>query len=423
MEQANQGHFVYALSTSQALERYSNNSSKDVFLRDARLRGFGVRITPGNTKSFFVESRQGSTGRVRRIVLGQFPVMTLKDARRRAIEALRELRYGDGTLGTREITLRTIFEGFLEAKAPVLRERSVRDYRMVFYSRRRGQAEGSGQGCFPAWMDSPVTAITGKAVVERYRALCQERGVGTANKAMRVLNGTLNYAKAIYPGLQDWTNPVSVLTVTRCRIALKPRTRHIPIEKLGAWLAAVEAESDRDIALLFKLMLMTGLRSKEARSLRWTQVNLEQGSMTIGSDQAKNHQEVTLPLNSWLRSQLAARRQTTDANAYVFENKNVKDGYVRNLKRPLERISKRSGVHFTPHDLRRSFATYLDTVGAPFGVIKQLLNHKTKSDVTERYIQSRNISELRRHSEAVLELITSTRWTRGQVLVSIRFQG
>lgn len=116
MDALNNGSFVYALSTSQALERYRNTSSKDVFLRDPRLRGFGVRISPGNTKSFFVEAREGSTSQVRRIVLGQFPVMPLKEARRKALEALRDLKYGEGT-PSKEIELRTVVEGFLEAKA------------------------------------------------------------------------------------------------------------------------------------------------------------------------------------------------------------------------------------------------------------------------------------------------------------------
>jgi integrase len=89
----------------------------------------------------------------------------------------------------------------------------------------------------------------------------------------------------------------------------------------------------------------------------------------------------------------------------VFEHPAVQEQYITNLKRPLSRISKAAGIEFTPHDLRRSFATYLDTVGTPYGVIKRLLNHKTKSDVTERYIQKRDLEETINYVEAVLSLI------------------
>jgi integrase len=406
MDAASKGRSVYFLSTSQAIEKYCNSDSRDVFLRDPHLRGFGLRVTPGNTKSFFVETRQGSTGKVRRLVLGHYPILSLKQARKRALEALGELKYGETTGGTKEPCLRALVDRFLEAKAQVLRPSSVEDYRMVFYSLRRSEGQPKTQGCFGDWMDRPVRSITGALVMERYRDLCEERGIGMANKAMRVLNGALNYGKAIYPPLLEWTNPVSVLTATRCRRTLRPRTRYIPLEKVGCWVAAVEAERDPQVVLLFKLMLMTGLRSKEARSLKWSQVDLERGTITIGSEQAKNHQEVSLPINSWLKDELTAGRDLS--KTYVFENPAVKEGYIRNLKRPLQRITARSGLDFTPHDLRRSFATYLDTVGAPFGVIKQLLNHKTTSDVTERYIQRRNMTELRKYSEAVWHLVCSS---------------
>jgi integrase len=392
---------VYALST-QRIERFQNTSSKDQFIRDPHLRGFGVRITPRNTKSFIVETREKTTGKVRRIVVGHYPLMTLQEARRKALDALRELKYSEIT-SDKPISLRTLVEAFLKSKAHTLRERSLEDYRMIFYSPKRGEENGHKRGCFPAWMDQSVTFITGRGIIDRYLALCEERGVGTANKAMRVLHGALNYGRAIYPVLQDWTNPVSVLTATRCRRALKPRTRYIPLAKLGDWLQAVDAEDDPDMRLLFKLLIMTGLRSKEARSLTWTQVDLEQGSITITDEQAKNHQAVTLPLNSWLRTELTKKQKP--GSVYVFENGKVTDGYVRNLRRPIERIAKRSGLEFTPHDLRRSFATYLDTVGTPFGVIKQLLNHKSKADVTERYIQQRGLQELAKYSDEVLSLL------------------
>jgi integrase len=402
MDAASKARSVYFLSTFQ-IEKYRNSGPKDVFLRDRHFRGFGLRVTPSNTKSFFVEGRQKSTGKVRRLVLGHYPILSLKEARKRALEALGEIKYGEVAQGAKEPVLRSLVERFLEAKTQVLRASSVYDYRMIFYSLKRSERQPKLQGCFGDWMDQTARSITGAMVMERYRKLCEERGIGMANKAMRVLNGALNYGKAIYPPLLEWTNPVSALTVTRCRKTLKPRTRYIPVEKLPIWLAAVEAETDPNVVLLFKLLLMTGMRSKEARSLKWSQVDLERGTITIESEQAKNHLGVKIPINNWLKNELIAKRGST--MTYVFENHDVRDGYIQNLKRPLQRIMGRSGVKFTPHDLRRSFATYLDTAGAPFGVIKQLLNHKSTSDVTERYIQRRDLEEIRKYAEATFSLI------------------
>jgi hypothetical protein len=54
------------------------------------------------------------------------------------------------------------------------------DYRMVV----RG-------AYFDVWMPLPVQAIKRRDVMDRYRLLCTEHGVGMANKAMRVLNSTV----------------------------------------------------------------------------------------------------------------------------------------------------------------------------------------------------------------------------------------
>jgi integrase len=74
----------------------------------------------------------------------------------------------------------------------------------------------------------------------------------------------------------------------------------IPPDRLGTWLDALDAygtevrPQDRacgreDVWLLLHLLLMTGLRGNEARSLEWTDVDLNAGTVTIRPDLAKNH--------------------------------------------------------------------------------------------------------------------------------------
>ena len=59
---------------------------------DARLPGFGIRISPSGTKSFILVYRHKS--RPRRMTLGRYHVVSLADARDRAIEALGDLARG-----------------------------------------------------------------------------------------------------------------------------------------------------------------------------------------------------------------------------------------------------------------------------------------------------------------------------------------
>jgi Arm domain-containing DNA-binding protein len=59
---------------------------------DTKVRGFGVRVSPQGTKSFFVWYRVGDDAR--RLTLGRYPTMSLAEGRKRAQQALLEVASG-----------------------------------------------------------------------------------------------------------------------------------------------------------------------------------------------------------------------------------------------------------------------------------------------------------------------------------------
>ena len=72
-------------------------------IRDAKLRGFGVRVLPSGRKRFFVHC-QHSRERVWKIV-GDAGTMTVKEARSRAGETMATIRRGEGVLPRPDETL------------------------------------------------------------------------------------------------------------------------------------------------------------------------------------------------------------------------------------------------------------------------------------------------------------------------------
>ena len=55
----------------------------------------------------------------------------------------------------------------------------------------------------------------------------------------------------------------------------------------------------------------------------------------------------------------------------------------------IDRVINESGVHFTPHDLRRTFITVAESLDIPAYALKRLLNlTKTRMDITASYIIS-----------------------------------
>jgi integrase len=65
--------------------------------------------------------------------------------------------------------------------------------------------------------------------------------------------------------------------------------------------------------------------------------------------------------------------------------------------------STNSGITFTPHDLRRTFATVAESHDLSWKTVKALLNHKMEDDVTAGYVVS-DAERLR----AAMQIITDT---------------
>ena len=59
---------------------------------DSKVRGLGIRVSPGGTRSFILLYRLGR--RNRRLTLGAYGIVSLAEARRRAMEALGQVAKG-----------------------------------------------------------------------------------------------------------------------------------------------------------------------------------------------------------------------------------------------------------------------------------------------------------------------------------------
>jgi integrase len=61
----------------------------------------------------------------------------------------------------------------------------------------------------------------------------------------------------------------------------------------------------------------------------------------------------------------------------------------------LEQIEKSGGKAITPHDLRRTFASFAERAGAPITTLKVLMNHSTRGDITMGYVRPSETDLLR----------------------------
>lgn len=127
--------------------------------------------------------------------------------------------------------------------------------------------------------------------------------------------------------------------------------------------------------------LHTGMRKGEILNLKWHNVDLDKGYITV--TQTKSGRDRNIPISSTLKQHLRALH-TSRSTDYVFVNPETEKPYC-DLKRSFGDIlekSKIKGLRF--HDLRHTAATRMVAAGIDLIVVQDILGHACIS-TTMRY--------------------------------------
>lgn len=366
------------------------------FIWDTELKGFGLRIT-ARRKTYVAQSRVDH--KTVRVTLGLHGHLTPDQARTQAKLILSDMVQGvnpnhaDKQAKIKGVTLEEAYQEYIKSRD--LSQNTLYDYEK---SMRKG---------FPDWANKPIKIINRDDIENRFNKL-SESSKAQANQMFRFLRALLNFAKEKYASAEGEplipSNPCDRLTALKKWHRIERRTRYLEPYQLQPWFEALELiEGDSEHRNTVKdfciFLLLTGCREQEAAQLKWDEVDLQAGTVTF--KHTKNHRTHVLPMSQWLLSTLKNRRLKSPDTEYVFPAEN-KYGHIKNHRKCLKAITEKSGVEFTPHDLRRTFATIVNhQLAKIFSLytIKKLLNH-SGGDVTSGYIQH-GIEDLREPMELI----------------------
>ncbi len=372
------------------------------FYRDESLKGFALRITSNGVKSFIVETR--INGKVKRVTLGKYGALTVEEARKEAKGLLGSVAKGEDPIAEKKtqkvhaMTLKHVLNDYLKTRKD-LKPRTLTDYHCVLHE------------VTPDWLDKPLINITREMIAKRHAQHGQTNSKARANNAMRVLRALFNFAIYEYQTGDGQpiisVNPVKYLSHTRAWYRVDRKQTVIKAHQLADWykgvITLVESDNYRNALLwhdYFLLLLFTGMRKTEAASLRWEDLDLK--SKTITLQDTKNHEIHTLPMSDFV-FELMERRSRNKTSEFVFPA-DSKTGYIYEPKKAVNRVVELSGVPFTLHDLRRTFATVADSLDLPAYALKRLLNHKMNHDVTAGYIM-KDVERLRKPMQQVTNFL------------------
>jgi integrase len=197
-----------------------------------------------------------------------------------------------------------------------------------------------------------------------------DRSKATTNRYLQILRGM--FYRAIDWEVIPGPNPLRKVKFAREGMKIRPLTE----DEIGKILAAAKAISmkpetpiQRVIYDMLMLILNTGLRRSEALGLRWDDVRGVE-IRVIG----KGSKFRAVPLNA---AALEVLRRQPRAGPYVFDLPNRASGSL--MRRTMETIEKRTGVHSGLHLFRHAFATRLLAAGVDIVTISEILGHSRMS--------------------------------------------
>ncbi|MDN6706757.1 site-specific integrase [Corynebacterium glyciniphilum] len=229
-------------------------------------------------------------------------------------------------------------------------------------------------------------------------------GPSSVNKALQSVNAALDYAKKTGIVVKNVAEHIEPLPVQ------KKEMQTLTTEQVQAVFAAVQDDRNRHVVHL----ALMGLRRGEIAGLRWSDVDLDSGTLMIRQARGMVNGKViekepktvrsarTLPLTPSLRDQLksAKVRQAKErlalgpdagAGEYVASNEAGEPYRPEHLYRVWQAACKAAGVpEVRLHDARHTAATTMHLEGVPLAVVSQWIGHSSAAFTMATYAHSQD---------------------------------
>ncbi len=347
-------------------------SDRDIFVWDAEVPGFGLRVWPSGKRVFIYQYRT-KHGHTRRPTIGQYGAITVQQARRTARQWAAEVQQGDDPGGERR-------EARSAPTVAQLADRYMAEHARV---KKRPRSVTSDETLLRLHI-LPTTGHRKAASVTRADAQRLHHGMnvtpGAANRTLALLSKMFNLAE-IWGLRLDGSNP--------CRHVEKFKERKLErflseaeLGRLAETLADAEKARTEKTSVIaaIRLLLFTGARLSEVLTVRWEHVDIEGQCLRLPD--SKTGAKIIYLSPPALEVLSGLERQ--DGNPYVIAG--GKPGrHLVNLQKPWRRIRAKSGLDDVRiHDLRHSFASMAVAGGLSLPVIGALLGH-TQPATTQRY--------------------------------------
>lgn len=331
-------------------------------------------------------------GKEKRLALGVYPAVSLKDARDLAIQARQSIQAGGDPAEQRKTAkARAAKEAVntLRAVANEWMEHQAARWEPVTLERIRSSLETNVLKTLGA---RPLASIKPLEVMDAVKAV-EARGAG--EQAGRVLQRVKAiYRWAVIHGRLE-SNPMLDLVPAEI---LKPReVKHraaLDAKELPGFLAKLDAyEGDPHTVYALRLLMLTAVRPGEVRGALWTEMDLDAAMWTIPAERMKMRAEHRVPLSNQAVELVQSMLALSGGRELVFPSPFYpsKPLSENTFNSAMARMGYKNLA--TAHGFRALFSTVANEAGWRPDVIERQLAHKEPNQVRAAYHRSTYMEE------------------------------
>jgi len=335
--------------------------------------------------------RYTANGKRKEMTLGQYPDISLSDAKADAAIKKREINLGsDPLLAKKQVKEQSI--------------KLVDDLFSDWYENdlaKRLKHPGIPKRIYtkdikPVIGDLPIAEVSALSI----RKIIQ----GISDARPTVANDALMYMKQMFRHgfkLDLLThNPASAFTVSDAGGVEKSRDRYLTIDEIELVFGVLKkniAKFNRDNYLACALLITLGVRKSELCCAKWDEFELDKALWNLPEGRSKTGAPITIPLPIQIIEWLNELKIRACGSEYLFParrtskkphmgddtlNRAISSLFGHEAGRKVQPANLMGDIKpFAPHDLRRTFRSLAAALGIQGHVAERCLNHKLKGIV------------------------------------------
>lgn len=381
----------------------------------------GLRVICGKTglKSFVYRYRSPIDNSLKKITLGNYPHMSLAEARieLQRLKLLRSqgvcpvserkeekllIKQKNSTFVIKTLTIKDVVDLYL---TNIIEDRVITDQRTGIKKIVKGSRNLKGQqetrrtlyvDVVPRLGDRLADSVVRKDIVEFIKKIIDRGAQVQAGRVLSELIAAYDYAIGLNYFSESFANPAllakSSLRQTRIKLTSNKRTRVLSeseLKYLLSWLP--ESGFSKHHKSILMIALWTGARTGEICAAEWKDIDFEKATWHLKATKNGTERFVQLPtqcidhlkrlpnldslyLFPSFRTGKPIAQKTLTETKWVLRGKDRATNY--NLQ--PHQLWPEDMEDWSPHDLRRTLRTNLSRFGCPTDVAEAVLGHSKK---------------------------------------------